>query len=101
MVSKSVPTPSAPPVKADDVEMVDAGVEAANAVKAAASQLQSDISSSLALLVKSVSLLETRHVTRALRATAAIRRRLTSAALSEAVGSHFPAGALLFSGCFL
>lgn len=51
-----------------------------------------DIKQNIGLIEKGVTALEARYTTRALRATASIRRRLNADILAQAIEAHFPKG---------
>ncbi|KAJ3039464.1 26S proteasome non-ATPase regulatory subunit [Rhizophlyctis rosea] len=76
----------------EDVEMAPVEPEKTEEEKAAesAALLLADIKQSIGLIEKGVAGLEARYTTRALRATASIRRRLNPAILAQAIESYFP-----------
>ncbi|KAJ3045396.1 26S proteasome non-ATPase regulatory subunit [Rhizophlyctis rosea] len=77
-----------------DVEMVQAEPEKTEEEKAAesAALLLADIKQNIGLIEKGVAALEARYTTRALRATASIRRKLNADILAQAIEAHFPKG---------
>ncbi|KNE68362.1 hypothetical protein AMAG_13020 [Allomyces macrogynus ATCC 38327] len=75
------PAPAAAPVKTEDAQAL----------------FLADIKHNVALLEKAVAVHETRFVTRVLRTTSAIRRRLTQEYLVKAIAQSLPAGNALAS----
>ncbi|KAJ3283461.1 26S proteasome non-ATPase regulatory subunit [Borealophlyctis nickersoniae] len=77
---------------AEDVEMTPAEPEKTEEEKAAerTAMTLADIKQNINLIERAVSALESRFTTRALRATAPIRRRLTVELLSQTINTHFP-----------